>query len=53
MGLILLIICLLLLISALPTWGYSRGWGYSPSGLLSVVLIVLIILVLTKTIVLY
>ena len=43
---ILIIILILLLIGALPSWGYSRGWGYGPSGLLGVVLIVLIVLLL-------
>jgi hypothetical protein len=46
MGTILLIILVLLLIGALPTWGYSRAWGPAPSGILSVVLIVVLILVL-------
>jgi hypothetical protein len=41
---ILIIILILLLIGALPSWGYSRGWGYGPSGLLGLVLIILIIL---------
>jgi hypothetical protein len=34
LGTILLIILILLLIGALPSWGYSRGWGYGPSGIL-------------------
>jgi len=46
MSTILIIILILLLIGALPSWGYSRGWGYGPSGLLGLILIVLIILVL-------
>ena len=46
LGTILLIILILLLLGALPTWGYSRGWGYGPSGLLGLVLIVLVILLL-------
>lgn len=46
MGLIILIILILLLVGAVPRWGYSRGWGYGPSGLLGVVLIVVIILLL-------
>lgn len=46
MGTILLIILILLLVGALPSWGYSRGWGYGPSGLLGLVLIIVIILVL-------
>jgi hypothetical protein len=46
MGTILLIILVLLLLGALPTWGYSRGWGYGPSGILGLVLIVVLILFL-------
>jgi hypothetical protein len=46
MSTILLIILILLLIGALPTWGYSRGWGYGPSGLLGLILIILIVLML-------
>ncbi|HWX50647.1 MAG TPA: DUF3309 family protein [Roseomonas sp.] len=46
MGTILLIIIILLLIGALPTWGYSSGWGYGPSGVLGVILIVLLVLLL-------
>ena len=44
MGTILLIILVLILIGALPTWPYSSGWGYYPSGGLGLVLLVLIIL---------
>jgi hypothetical protein len=43
---ILLIILVLLLIGALPTWPYSLGWGYYPSGGLGLVLIILLIFVL-------
>jgi hypothetical protein len=43
---ILLIIVVLLLIGALPTWPYSAGWGYYPSGGLGLVLLVLLILAL-------
>jgi hypothetical protein len=45
-GTILLIIVVLLLIGALPTWPYSQPWGYAPSGVLGTVLIVLLILFL-------
>jgi hypothetical protein len=45
-GLILLIILILLLVGAVPRWGYSRGWGYGPSGILGVILIVVVILLL-------
>jgi hypothetical protein len=46
MGLVLLVILILLLVGALPSWPYSRGWGYYPSGLLSVILIIVLILFL-------
>jgi hypothetical protein len=45
-GTILLIILILILIGALPNWGYSRGWGYGPSGIVGVIVVVLIILLL-------
>jgi hypothetical protein len=43
---ILIIILILLLIGALPTWPYSAGWGYYPGGGLGLVLVIVIILVL-------
>jgi hypothetical protein len=46
MSTLLLIILVLLVIGALPNWGYSRGWGYFPSGGLGLVLLILLILVL-------
>jgi hypothetical protein len=46
LGTILLIIFILLLIGAIPTWPYSRGWGYGPSGILGVILIIVIVLLL-------
>jgi len=46
MGTILLIILILLLLGALPTWPYSSGWGYYPSGGLGLILLVVIILAL-------
>jgi hypothetical protein len=46
MGLILLIILILLLMGGLPTWGYSRGWGYGPSGLLGLLVVVLMVLLI-------
>jgi hypothetical protein len=46
-GTILLIILLLLLVGALPTWPYSTGWGYYPSGGLGLVLIILLVLVVS------
>jgi len=47
LGTILLILLILLLIGALPTWGHSRSWGYAPSGTLGIIVIILLILVLT------
>lgn len=44
---ILIIILILILVGALPSWGYSRNWGYGPSGLVTILLIVLIVLLLT------
>ena len=43
---ILLIVLILLLIGALPSWNYSRSWGYAPSGVLGLVVVVLIVLLL-------
>jgi hypothetical protein len=44
MGTILLIVLILLLIGALPTWPYSSGWGYYPSGGLGLILLIIILL---------
>jgi len=46
LGTILIIVLLLILVGALPRWGYSRSWGYFPSGGLGLVLIIIVILVL-------
>jgi len=46
MGTILLIILILLLVGALPTWPYSSGWGYYPSGGLGLILVIIVILLL-------
>ena len=46
LGTILIIILILALVGALPTWGHSRSWGYGPSGVLGLIVIILIILVL-------
>ena len=46
LGTILLIILILILIGALPTWGYSRNWSYGPSGGLGLIVVILIILLL-------
>lgn len=45
-GIVLLVVILFLVLLALPSWPYSRGWGYYPSGIFSVLLLVLIILLL-------
>ena len=47
MSTILLIILILLLIGALPTWPYSSGWGYYPSGGLGLIVLIIVIMVLT------
>jgi hypothetical protein len=47
MSLLLLIILVLLLVGAFPAWPHSSGWGYYPSGILGLVLIIVIILALT------
>ena len=47
LGTILLILLILILIGALPTWNYSRNWGYGPSGIGGVLVLILIILLLT------
>ncbi len=46
LGTILLIILIVILIGAIPAWPYSRGWGYGPSAILGVVVVVLLVLVL-------
>jgi hypothetical protein len=43
---ILIVILIVLLIAALPTWPYSSGWGYYPGGLLGVILVIVLILLL-------
>ena len=47
MSTILIVILVLILVGALPTWPYSAGWGYFPSGTLGLVLIIVIVLALT------
>lgn len=46
LGTILLIILILFLVGAFPTWGHSRSWGYGPSGLIGFILIIVLILLL-------
>jgi len=48
LGTILLIVLILMLVGALPSWPHSRSWGYYPSGGLGLVLIILIVLMLTN-----
>jgi hypothetical protein len=50
MGLLLLLILILLLMGAAPAWPYSRTWGYGPSGLVGVLLIILIVLMFTQVV---
>jgi hypothetical protein len=47
MGTIILIILILALVGALPTWPHSRNWGYGPSGVAGLVVLVLIVLLIT------
>ena len=47
MGTILLVILILALIGVLPTWNHSRSWGYGPSGITGLLVVVLIVLLLT------
>ena len=46
LGTLLVILLILLLVGSLPSWPYSRGWGYYPSGGLGLVLLILVILLL-------
>jgi hypothetical protein len=45
-GLILLIVLILILVGALPTWPHARSWGYGPSGIVGVILVIVIVLFL-------
>lgn len=47
LGTILLIVLILLLLGALPTWPYSRSWGYYPSGVVGLIVVIVVFLVLT------
>jgi hypothetical protein len=47
LGTILLIVLILVLVGVVPTWPHSRSWGYGPSGVVGLIVLVLIILVLT------
>jgi hypothetical protein len=46
LGTILLIVLILILIGVIPTWPHSRSWGYAPSGVLGLVVVILIVLLL-------
>ncbi|MBV8792911.1 MAG: DUF3309 domain-containing protein [Pseudolabrys sp.] len=47
MGTVLVVLLILVLLGAVPRWPYSRGWGYGPSGLVGIILIVVLVLALT------
>ena len=47
LGTILLVLLVLLVLGTIPSWPYSRGWGYYPSGILGVIFVIVLILVLT------
>jgi hypothetical protein len=47
LGTILIVILILMLLGAMPTWGHSRNWGYGPSGGLGLLVIVLVVLLVT------
>jgi len=44
---ILLVVLVLMLLGAIPAWPHSKSWGYAPSGLLTIVVVILLVLVLT------
>lgn len=46
LGIVLLILLLMLLFGALPTWPYAHSWGYAPSGLFTVLLVIVIVFLL-------
>lgn len=46
LGTILIVILILMLLGAVPTWGHSKGWGYGPSGGLGLILLIIVILML-------
>jgi hypothetical protein len=47
LGTILIVILILMLLGAMPTWGHSRNWGYGPSGGMGLLVIILVVLLLT------
>ena len=46
LGTVLLIVLILVLVGAIPTWPYSSGWGYGPSGIVGVILVIVLVLLL-------
>ena len=50
LNIILVVLLLILLIAALPTWPYSRGWGYYPGGAVGLILVILIVLLLFRVV---
>jgi hypothetical protein len=50
LGALLLILLVLMLLGAVPAWPYSRGWGYAPSGILGLLVVILLIALLTGSI---
>ena len=50
LGTILLVVLVLMLLGALPTWPHSRSWGYAPSGVMGLLVVILLIMLLTGTI---
>jgi NhaP-type Na+/H+ or K+/H+ antiporter len=50
MSTIVLVVLILLLLGALPTWPYSRSWGYYPSGGLGLILVILIVLIVARVV---
>jgi Protein of unknown function (DUF3309) len=50
LGTILIVILVLMLLGAMPTWGHSRNWGYGPSGGIGLIILVLVVLLLTHSI---
>lgn len=47
LGIIILVLLVLLVVAAIPSWPYSRSWGYYPSGIIGLIFIIILILVLT------
>ncbi len=47
LGTVLVILLILVLLGAVPRWGYNRSWGYGPSGLVGILLIIVLVLALT------